>query len=51
MSAERYLLDTSALLTFIEDEVGAGRVEEVLNAEFESLSSYVSLEALPYKGA
>lgn len=30
MSSERYLLDTSALLTLIEDEVGADRVEFVL---------------------
>ncbi|MDO8720807.1 MAG: PIN domain-containing protein [Syntrophales bacterium] len=28
-----YLLDTSALLTFIEDEDGSGRVEEVLRRE------------------
>jgi predicted nucleic acid-binding protein len=27
---ERYLLDTSALLTLIEDEAGAGQVEQVL---------------------
>ncbi len=31
MSADRYLLDTSALLTLIEDEAGADRVEEVLS--------------------
>lgn len=30
MTAERFLLDTSALLTLIEDEVGAERVEQVL---------------------
>lgn len=30
MSRERYLLDTSALLTLIEDETGAERVEQVL---------------------
>jgi predicted nucleic acid-binding protein len=28
-----YLLDTSALLTFIEDEDGSGRVEEILRRE------------------
>lgn len=30
MSSERYLLDTSALLTLIEDEAGAGRVEQAI---------------------
>ncbi len=30
MSPERHLLDTSALLTLIEDEAGADRVEQVL---------------------
>ena len=30
MSADRFLLDTSALLTLIEDEAGAERVEQVL---------------------
>jgi len=30
MSNSRYLLDTSALLTLIEDEDGAARVEEIL---------------------
>ena len=30
MSVDRYLLDTSALLTLIEDEEGAERVEEIL---------------------
>ena len=30
MAPESYVLDTSALLTLIEDEPGAGRVEEVL---------------------
>ena len=30
MSPERHLLDTSALLTLIEDEAGAERVEQVL---------------------
>lgn len=32
MDPERYLLDSSALLTLIEDEPGAGRVEEVLRS-------------------
>lgn len=32
MTAERYLLDTSALLTLIEDEEGADRVQECLRA-------------------
>lgn len=31
MSRDRYLLDTSALLTLIEDEAGADRVEQVLH--------------------
>ena len=31
MSVGRYLLDTSAILTLIEDEDGAGRVEEILH--------------------
>lgn len=31
MSPERYMLDTSALLTLIEDEAGADRVEQVLH--------------------
>lgn len=30
MSNLRYLIDTSALLSFIEDEDGAARVEELL---------------------
>lgn len=50
MTPERYLLDTSALLTLIEDEAGADRVEQVLTAgQFEALVSQVALEALPYK--
>jgi predicted nucleic acid-binding protein len=31
VSAGRYLLDTSAILTLIEDEDGAGRVDEILH--------------------
>lgn len=30
MTSKRYLLDTSALLTLIEDEAGAARVEQVI---------------------
>ncbi|MGQ9682189.1 MAG: PIN domain-containing protein [Anaerolineae bacterium] len=33
MSARRYLLDTSAILTLIEDEDGAPRVEQVLREQ------------------
>lgn len=33
MSETRYLLDTSALLTLIEDEAGADRVEDILRRE------------------
>ena len=33
MDPERYLLDSSALLTLIEDEPGADRVEEVLRSQ------------------
>jgi len=32
VSDERYLLDTSAVLTFLEDEAGAQRVEEIIRA-------------------
>ncbi|HRQ22306.1 MAG TPA: PIN domain-containing protein [Anaerolineales bacterium] len=31
MSAERFLLDTSAVITLIEDEPGAGRVKEIFS--------------------
>lgn len=31
MSAERFLLDTSALMTLIEDEAGADRVEQIIS--------------------
>ena len=31
MSPERYLLDTSALMAFIEDEAGADRVEQIIS--------------------
>jgi hypothetical protein len=33
VNPDRYLLDTSALLTFIEDEEGADRVEQILRIE------------------
>lgn len=45
MSHERYLLDTSALLTLIEDEAGADRVEHVLTHEQVLLPWPVLLEA------
>jgi predicted nucleic acid-binding protein len=31
VSAERFLLDTSALMTLIEDEAGADRVEQIIS--------------------
>ena len=45
MSLERYLLDTSALLTLIEDEAGAERVEQVLTEDEVCLPWLVLLEA------
>jgi predicted nucleic acid-binding protein len=33
LSKSKYLLDTSAVLTFLEDEDGAGRVESLLRQE------------------
>jgi len=45
VSRERYLLDTSALLTLIEDESGAERVEQVLMGEEVRLPWLVLLEA------
>ena len=44
MSDARYLLDTSALLTLIEDEAGANRVEAVLREEKILLPWVVLLE-------
>ncbi len=44
MSVERYVLDTSALLTLIEDEAGAERVEQVLRQEQVFLPWVVLLE-------
>ena len=45
MSPERYLLDTSALLTLIEDERGAERVEQALTEDEVCLPWLVLLEA------
>jgi predicted nucleic acid-binding protein len=45
VSLERYLLDTSALLTLIEDEAGAERVEQVLTEDEVCLPWLVLLEA------
>ena len=47
MSPERYLLDTSALLTLIEDETGADRVEQVLR-QTEVLLPWLSLLECSY---
>ena len=44
MSHKTYLLDTSALLTLIEDEAGAERVEQVLNWEDVVIPCLVLLE-------
>ena len=45
MNANRFLLDTSAILTLIEDEDGADRVEEVLRRGTALLPWPVLLEA------
>jgi predicted nucleic acid-binding protein len=45
VSLERYLLDTSALLTLIEDEMGAERVEQALTEGETCLPWLVLLEA------
>ena len=42
MSRNRYLLDTSALLTLIENEAGADYVTQILN-EFESYLPWLAL--------
>ncbi|MEX2536268.1 MAG: PIN domain-containing protein [Trueperaceae bacterium] len=47
MNDETYLLDTSALLTLIEDEDGAERVEEVLR-KGQALISWISLLEVSY---
>ena len=44
MSDARYLLDTSALLTLIEDEAAANRVEAILREEKILLPWVVLLE-------
>ena len=44
MPAERYVLDTSALLTLMEDEDGAQRVEEVLRSAVALLPCIVLME-------
>lgn len=51
--ADPYLLDTSAVLTLIEDEAGADRVEELLrhHTVLHMLQGQLRLEALPYKTA
>ena len=43
-AANPYLLDTSALLSFIEDEAGADRVEQVLKQATPLISGPVLLE-------
>lgn len=45
MATERYLLDTSAIFTLIEDEAGAGRIEDILSGEECILPWMVLLEA------
>ena len=47
MSNTRYVLDTSALLTFIEDEDGAARVEELLKLP-STLVTWISLLEVSY---
>lgn len=44
MAPESYLLDTSALFTFIEDEDGAERVGEILKEEYAFLPWMALLE-------
>ncbi|MCG8349815.1 MAG: PIN domain-containing protein [Chloroflexales bacterium] len=47
MSETHYLLDTSALLTLIEDEAGAARVEEVLRTQ-SAIITWMSLLEVTY---
>jgi predicted nucleic acid-binding protein len=47
MSDQRYLLGTSALLTLIEDEAGAARVEEVLRSQL-AIITWMSLLEVAY---
>jgi hypothetical protein len=49
VTVESFVLDSSALLTLIEDEPGADRVEDV--PELSSLAGQPPIEALPYKAA
>ena len=42
--SERYLLDTSALMALIEDEVGADRVEQILHQKETLIASVALLE-------
>lgn len=46
MSPKSYVLDTSALLTLIEDEAGADRVEQVLGREPTLLPWVILMEIL-----
>ncbi|MBI5017167.1 MAG: PIN domain-containing protein [Deltaproteobacteria bacterium] len=46
MSGDRYVLDTSALLTLIEDEPGADRVQQILAEEEVLIPWVVLLEAV-----
>lgn len=46
MSNVRYVLDTSALLTLIEDEPGAARVEQVLRSEIVLIPWMCSFEVV-----
>ncbi|MBI5445637.1 MAG: PIN domain-containing protein [Deltaproteobacteria bacterium] len=46
MSGDRYVLDTSAILTLIEDEPGADRVEQALAEEEVFIPWVVLLEAV-----
>ena len=47
MAVSRFVLDTSALLTLIEDEDGADRVEEVLKRH-ETIVSWIALTEIMY---
>lgn len=47
MTAKTFLLDTSALITLIEDEPGAARVEEVLRSHSSSIT-WISLLEVHY---
>ncbi|MBE7553855.1 MAG: PIN domain-containing protein [Anaerolineales bacterium] len=47
MTAETYLLDTSAIMTLIEDEMGAERVEQILR-EQSVIMTWMSLLEVAY---